>query len=241
MKRQQLLVMLALTATLAIPQLANAAMIISDLGNTASSLNDGDKPSVVPDLVGAQGGQPAPFDMGYGTDGLFAGNFMQGWTHNYAPIVDTILSATVRIGIADHDSAASGSQLGLFTLDGNPLTTELDALFEAGGGADTEYNVYSLALPGSIFADLADGSMTAQLNLAGPGLVTPLIPLPGPNPPTETTTNGAFLIFSTLEIETGVVPVPEPGTLLLMSTFGILLGAKPLRRRRGRALVNLSA
>ena len=236
MKKQQLLVTLALTATLVFPQLASAAMIQSDLGNTAPGFSDGDKPSVVPQLATAQAGQPATFDMGYGNDVFPASSFVQGWTHNYGPIIDPILSATITIGIADHDSAASGSQLGLFTLDGNSLTMALNALFEASGGADTEYNVYSLALPGSIFADLADGSMTAQLNLTGPGLVTPLFPLPGPNPPIESAGNGAFLIFSTLKIETGVAPVAEPGTLLLLSTFAMLLGVMPSRRRRKRAL-----
>ncbi len=236
MKRQQLLIMLALSATLAIPQLATAAVIISDLGNTTSGLSDGDKPTV-PALATVQSGQPAPFDTGYGNDILDDSNFMQSWMHSYGPIVDSILSATITIGIADHDSAASGSQLALFTLDGNPFTAALDALFEAGGGSeDTEYNVYSLVLPGSLFADLADGTITAQLDLDEPGLVTPLFPLPGPNPAVDSTSNGAFLIFSTLEIETGVTPVPEPGTLSLMTTFGILLGAWSLRRRRRQIL-----
>jgi hypothetical protein len=232
MKRQQLLTMLALAAALVIHQPASSAVIVSNLGNTASGLSDGDKP-IVPVLGAIQAGQPAPFDTGYGTDGLFGGNFMQGWTHNYAPIVDSVLSATITIGIADHDSAASGSQVDMFTLDGNPLTAALDALFEAGGGDDLEYNVYSLALPGSFFAALEDGTVAVQLNLGGPGLVQTLFPLPGPNPPTETSTNGAFLIFSSLEIETGVLPVPEPGTFLLLATVGALLGAVSLRRRKG--------
>ena len=237
MKGQQLLAMLALTATLAIPQLANAAMIISDLGNTSPGIMDGNP---FPVFGGIQTGQPAPFDKGYGSDVLVSeGNFAQGWTHSYGAIVDPILSATITIGIADHDSAATGSQLALFTLDGISLTAALDAQFEASGGSeDGLYNEYLLTLDGSFFVDLADGSLIAQLDLQAPARVTPLFPLPGPNPPVDSVSgvNGAFLIFSTLEIETDVLSVPEPGTLLLFSTFGILLGAKSLRRRRRRAL-----
>lgn len=240
MKKVQFIAVLALAATLAMPQLANAAVITSDLGNTLPGIIDSATPTLI-EIAAIQGGEPAPFDQGYGVDlpPLFGSgsNFEKSWTHDFGPIVDPILSATITFGIIDHDSAAPGSQLALFTLDGNPRTVELDALFEAGGGSgDQEYNVYSLALPGSFFADLTDGLMMAQLNLDGPGSVPTLFPIGGSNPPTETATNGAFLIFSTLEIETDVLSVPEPGTLLLFSTFGILLGAKSLRRRRRRAL-----
>ena len=240
MKKVQLMAVLALVVTSTMPQLANAAVITSDLGNTSPGIIDGATPMLT-EIAAIQGGEPAPFDQGYGFDlpPLFGsgGSFEKSWTHDFGPIVDPILSATITFGIIDHDSAALGSQLALFTLDGNSRTVELDALFEAGGGSDDqEYNVYSLALPGSFFADLTDGFMTAQLNLDGPGLVPTLFPIGGSNPPTETLTNGAFLIFSILEIETGVLSVPEPGTLLLLSTFGILLGAKSLRRRRRRAL-----
>ena len=108
----------------------------------------------------------------------------------YAALTDPVVSASLTLGIYDHDSSASGSQLALFTVDGNDLTATLDTQFEAGGGSlDLEYNVYSVDLTG-LFGDLTDGMVSVVLNLDGPGLVTPLFPLPGPNPPEETDTNG---------------------------------------------------
>ena len=207
---------------LALSSVGHAAIITTSLGNTSPGFNDGDTPTT-PQVGSAQGGQPVPFDQGYGTDGLFGGNFDQSWTHTFAAITDPILSASLTIGIVDHDSSATGSQLGLFALDGNELTSDLDALFEAGGGSlDLEYNVYTIDLA-ALIADLADGSVSVALRLAGPGLVTPLFPNPGP--PQETTTNGANLIFSTLTIETrDGQPVPDPATLsLALLAFGPLL------------------
>ena len=180
-------------------------------------------------------GSPAPFDTSYGTDGLFGGNFSQTWTHSFGAIAEQILSASITIGIVDHDSAASGSQLSLFSVDSTGLTSELDVLFEAAGnGEDGEYNVYSLALPVSAFTDLADGSALVSLSLAGPGLVTPLFPLPGPNPPVETTTNGANIIFSTLSITTrdSVAVIPEQSAFLIWSMLAALGLTVAWRRRK---------
>jgi len=208
-------------------QIASAATITASLGNIASGFIDGDTPAVF--LVGgAQGGQPAPFDQSYGTDGLFGGNFSQNWTFNYATISDLILSASLTIGIYDHDSSASASQLASYSIDGNDLTTNLNNLFEAGGGAaDAQYNVYTIALLGAgLFSDLADGSSTVSLALKGNGLVPDLFG----GGFTETSTNGANLIFSTLNIETqDTQAVPEPGSLALASLGCLLLGI--VRRR----------
>jgi uncharacterized protein (TIGR03382 family) len=222
-----------LAGSLALSASAHAAMLTASLGNTASGFADGDTPTVA-EVGTAQAGQPVPFDQGYGTDGLFGGNFMQSWTFTYAALTQPVLSASLTLGIYDHDSSATGSQLALFTADGNDLTATLDAQFEAGGGSlDLEYNVYTVDLAG-LFADLTDGMLTVVLNLDGPGLVTPLFPLPGPNPPVETDTNGANLIFSSLMIETRDpdTPVPAPGTLPLAALgLGLMLW-----RRRGLAL-----
>ena len=211
-----------------------AATVTSNLGNTSSGLNDGDLPVLVgppfPDIISAQGGQPAPFDQGYGLEVAGIGtNFSTNWTHSFGAIVDPIVSASLTIGIYDHDSAASGSQLSLFDLDGADLTAALNALFETpGDGEEQEYNVYTVALPGSVLTSLADGSLLAQLGLDGPGLVRPLFPLPGPNPVEEVEFNGAHLIFSTLTIETQ--PIPESSTLALMGLGSI--GLLFCRRRQ---------
>jgi len=207
---------------------AQAAVITSTLGNSAPGFNDGDTPPVF--LVGgAQGGQPAPFDQSYGTDGLFGGNFSAAWTHSYGAIADTILSATITFGIVDHDSAASGSQLAGFSFEGANLTAPLDLMFEAAGeGADAQYDIYSLVLPNITFAGLADGLAAGALSLQGPGLV-PNIFTGGVD---ETSTNGANLIFSTLQITTRETQqVPEPSTLAI-SLLG--LGALGWRQRRRR-------
>jgi uncharacterized protein (TIGR03382 family) len=220
-----------LVGLLALSSGAQAAIISSTLGNDAPGFNDGDTPAAFT-VGGAQSGQPAPFDTSYGND-VIGPDFAQSWTHSFGAIADPIVSASLTIGIWDHDSAASGSQLDLFSVDGNVLTTDLDALFEAGGGStDLEYNVYTIDLAG-LFGDLADGSVTIELNLDGPGLVTPLFPLPGPNPPEESSFNGASLVYSSLMIETrNGQPVPGPGPLpLALLAFGTLLW-----RRRDYAL-----
>ncbi len=211
---------------------ASATTITHSLGNTGSGFLDGDIPAV--SQVGtAQSGQFAPFNQSFGND-IFSGNYFDvGWTFSFAPIADTIIGATINFGIFDHDTSATGSQLDLFTVDGNALTTTLDGMFEAGGGSsDGEYNVYSINL-GGLFSDLSDGTVDIKLTLQGPGLVTPLFPLPGPNPPEDSLGNGANLIFSTLTIETSASqpqPIPEPGSLVL-TLFG--LSVMGFIRRRG--------
>lgn len=213
--------------------MAQAGMIMNTLGNAMPGFNDGDTPTA-PQVGTAQGGQPAPFNQPFGSDVLVGlGNFSQSWTHSYGAITDPILSATIMIGIYDHDSSATGSQLASFTFEGADLTATLNPFFEAAGeGAEAQYDVYSLMLPASTFAGLADGMAAGALSLQGPGLVIPLFPLPGPNPPTETTTNGANLIFSKLQITTQDAPaVPEPSTLAI-SLLGLgMLGWRQRHRK----------
>ncbi len=225
-------VLLLLMGLLGLTGIAQATVITSTLGNSTPGFNDGDTPAVF--LVGAaQSGQPAPFDQSYGNDILPSDFFNVSWNHSYVPIVDTILSAIITFGIVDHDSSASGNQLDSFIFDGTDLTTDLNLLFEAAGeGADGQYDIYSLALPNIIFADLTDGLATVALSLQEPGLVTPLFPLPGPNPPIESISNGANLIFSSLEITTReATPVPEPSALALsLLGLGILFWQQYRRR-----------
>jgi hypothetical protein len=203
---------------------ASAAMIDITLGTQDYA----DGAIVFPFTFDTDGaGEPAPFDAFNGSDVAPGPDFSASWTYSYVvPPLDVILSASIEFGIVDHDSAHPGSQLLSFGVDGNDLTSALDALFEAPGeGANNQYDVYSLAIPAAAFAALADGGATFSLMLQGP---TPGFFGDLPN-------NGAGLDFARLRIETqsgGGGPVPEPATALSI-LFGAL-GTLALRARRRR-------
>jgi len=214
-------------------QAATAATITTTtLGNTTPGFNDGDTPDVFPDVIVAQTGQDAPFNAGCGGDVIE--NCSTGWLFSYGALADPILSASLTLGIVDHDSDAGGSQLGSFTLDTfSDLTARLDTEFEATGGGDGMYNVYTIDLAG-FFADLADGSALISLALQGNGLQTCTLVFICPGAPvvSETAFNGANLIFSTLTIETQdttIPPVPIPAAAPL---FLSAIAAFSLYRRR---------
>ncbi|MEM9066099.1 MAG: hypothetical protein AAGB51_11480 [Planctomycetota bacterium] len=156
---------------------------------------------------------PAPFDGPSGSDKSESA-FEATWTFEFEPSF-TIDSASVRIGISDHDSATTGSQLALFEMDGVDLTSELDLLFETRGGRQLEYNIYTVDLSPSAIHQLVDGSATFTIELAGPNLSSePSFDLlPG---------NAAALDFSTLTL------VPAPGAVAPL----LLLGFGARHRRR---------
>jgi hypothetical protein len=232
-----------LTATLLLAlgglQAAAAATFTGSIGNTASGLSDGDIPTG--EQIGIIiAGQAAPFfDQSCGADVLAnPGNCSAIWSLSVVGVfTDPILSASLTLGIVDHDSDADGSQLGSFTVDGNSLTGALDAEFEGAGGFDGMYNVYTIDLAG-FFADLADGSALISLALAGPGLQTCTFVLICPGAPvvSDTAFNGANLIFSSLTIETldtTIPAVPLPAAVWLFGTA--LIGLAGFGKRRKAA------
>ena len=163
----------------------------------------------------AGAGEPAPFDLFRGNDPI-GPNFSESWTFSYSP--GAVTSASISIGIFDHDSFVAGNQVASFSVDGFDLTALLNALFEGSGGAQTEYNVYTLALPAGAFAALSDGSATFSLTLQGSTSPPPF--------------NGAGLDFSTLDISN----VPEPGTLGLLGVAAAgFFSSRRWRSNRGRA------
>ena len=154
---------------------------------------------------------------------------------NYViPVGETITSASFTLGIYDHDSAAAGDQVASFTLDSSDLTASLNTAFNASGGTSvfsspplvltSEYDIYTIGL--SSFSDLADGSLTASLQLkngfAFPGGVA-----------TNTLYNGAAIDFARLNIETqSSQNVPEPASLtLLLVGLGVMAGAWRFKQR----------
>jgi len=168
-------------------------------------------------ILAAGAGEPAPFDGVFSGSDATGPNFSTSWTFSYAA-QPNVLGASLTLGISDHESSATGSQVASFTLNGIDLTSALDVLLESRGGASRESNVYLLTLPSSTFAALGTGSATFSLSLQEPGLG-----ILG-----ETTFNGAALDFSTLS----VTPVPEPATGILMSLA--LLGLGIARRMSAR-------
>lgn len=165
-------------------------------------------------FLAAVAGQPAPFDQFQGSDAT-GPNFDTHWTMSYA-VPPSVYSATLTLGIYDHDSTASGNQVALFTINGVEVTSELNSALEAHGGKTGEYDLYTIALPSSTYAGLATGSASIQLTLGGPGNSVL----------GETTYNGAGIDYARLTIQT----VPEPGPVAL--TLAGMAGLIALQRHR---------
>lgn len=220
--KRPLLCLMAIAVLLigAIP--ADADVMTTSLGNV-SPFADGHFPDLLSEVLPAQLGQPVPFDQGYGADPIL--DFAVNWTFNYPVPTGPITAASITVGVLDHDSSSPGSQLASSNVDGTDVTALLDAAFEGHGGANNEYNEYTIGLPAGAFAALADGTAPVALALQGPVLTPPLFP---PPPFVQEPNNGAHIFFSTLEI----TYVPEPSTfvLLAMGVYGMV--SRRWRRRR---------
>ena len=201
---------------------ADAIVMTTSLGNV-SPFDDGYFPSLLLEVAPAQEGQPAPFDQGYGADPII--DFAVDWTFNYSAPTGPISAASITVGVLDHDSASPGSQLASFNVDGTDVTATLDAAFEGHGGANNEYNEYTIGLPAGAFPALVDGTALVSLTLQGPVLTPPLFG----GDPVQESNNGAHIFFSTLQIT--FVPEPSTFVLLTMGVYGMVSG----RWRRKRA------
>ena len=152
-------------------------------------------------------GEPAAFDGFLGHD-IFT-PFSDSWTFTY-PAPPAVTSASITLGLYDHDSAAPGVQVQSFTVDGNDLTALLNAALESAGGSQIEYNVYTINLPVAALPSLADGSATFALALQGQGLAG----VPG-EVGNLAPQNGAGLDFATLNM------VPEPSAAALLALASV--------------------
>ena len=171
----------------------------------------------------AVAGQPAPFDDFIGSD--LAENFSASFSFNFAP--RAVNAATFSLGIYDADSAAVGDQVGAFSINGIDLTGLLNAAFNAHGGTQREYNVFTITLPSDVLVSLAGGGANISLSLIEFGL--------GGGPGNDvliTLFNGAGLDFSTLTFTPTAAAVPEPSSLALVIVAGIIPAGLALARRR---------
>jgi hypothetical protein len=206
------------------PLALRASVLTFTLGSATPSFTDGQIVNA-PTFNAAVAGNAFPFngEIGSDTGTTTASNFQASWSYNYGAIAGTISNATLTLAIWDNDAQASGNQVASFTVGGIDLTATLNTAFESHGGANDEYDIYTVTLPSSTFSALAGGTPGLSLNLQGPGLG-----ILG-----ATTTNGAGLDFSTLTITTGTVTVtPEPGTWMLLAAG--IAGIAIRRMRPGR-------
>ncbi len=201
---------------------ASKADNITSIGNTSPPFANGSQPSTVA-VEAAASGEASPFDDANnqicGSDTTSNTNCSASWTFsNLAiPSSQTITGATLTLGIWDIDSAAPGTQVASYEITGgDDLTASLNAAAEAvngHGSLNKEYDVFTLTL--TSFGGLAAGNTTVSLTLQGPGLG-----VLGTTP-----SNGAGLVFSTLDIQTAPAgtDVPEPSALqLLLTGIGLI-------------------
>ena len=221
MNSYKLLAAPVMATVLALGSVANAAPVTYMLGD--ADFTNGQ-------IVGtgtfttASAGDPAPFNQFIGSD-VVGPNFTASFTFSYGAIALPITSATIQLGLYEGDSAASGSQVASFTVDGIDIAALLNTTMEANPGATGQEIYYTVNLSAAAFTTLADGTALFSLTLQGPGRGVL----------GETTFNGAGLDFATLTIDTqaqGPTPVPEPATwsLLLLGALGLVVSRRRARR-----------
>lgn len=203
------------------------ADIITSQGNTTPAFTSTHPTSAA--VLAAQVGSPAPFNAVCGN--INTTNCSASWTFNYSfPTGQTVIGATLSLGIDNLDSSVAGNQVASYLVDGTDLTATLNTVAEAldGGAGSTrnEYDVLTVNIPSTVFTTLQGGSTNVSLALQGPGLGV-----------LGTTKDlAADLVFSTLDIQTATSSVPEPAALPLLLTAVGVLGVLRLRRKPNREI-----
>ena len=210
---------LALGAALAFPLSSNATAV-STLYGDADGFGVGETTGNLTDATISHAGVgEAPFtDVRLiGTGGFSAPSFRP--TGGFAPFTipggEVIVSAVLTMRAGSWDSGPSpvdGGGTNVIRLDGVAVPAAFLAQYQT---ANTEaIETFSISLPASFYASLADGSVS----LSGSNL-------------SADNGSGSFQIdFLRLDITTRAVSVPEPFTLGLVGAA--LLGMTGLRRRR---------
>ncbi len=222
-------VFILVSVFLATSFLAQGALISKSVGNTSSGLSDGSHPSSATVLAALTGAAPFNAFCGSDTGAAASTNCSTSWNFTYTiPSGDTIIGATLTLGIWDIDSATAANQAPTLQVasylltGGDNLTALLNAVSEGlhggTGATNSEYDILTVTIPSTSFTQLATGAATISLALQAPGLG-----VLGNSP-----SNGAGLVFSTLEI-TVAEPTPEPSYFALVP---LALGGLALLRRR---------
>lgn len=218
------------TVILLAGQIASASALLQTIGNTnsadglAGGFTDGSQVTSGT-IAAADSGNPAPFSgITCGADPF--SNCSTSWTFSSfgtLPAGQMITSATITLGIDDLDPHAAGNQVASYMVAGADLTSALNTAAEMGStdcvGAvankcfDNIYQIVTVTIPSSAYAQLATGSAAVSFSTQAPGWG-----LLGP-----TAFNGVFLDFATLDITTSGLTssTPEPGTWLSLS-LGLL-------------------
>jgi hypothetical protein len=204
---------------------ATATATTIKVSDSSQHFTDGQKVSTGALLAAHVGDStPAPFNGAFIGSDVSGPNFAAAWSMTFATPSGPVSGADLLFGILDADSAAPGTQVSLFSVNGVDLTASLNALFDAPSGANVNngqngtYNVYDVTLPAAVLPNLL-GVASFTLDLQGPGLG-----ILG-----STTFDGAALDFATLTITSGSIAVaPEPGMLpvLTLIAAGALLFAR---------------
>src|SRR5262252_8657760 len=122
---------LAALAAFALPSLALASSIVVSVGNTApTNPFDGGAPLVSGNVYGSaviSSNFVAPFFTdfcGNAEGGANPTNCDKSWTFNYViPAGETILAASLSVGLWDLDSTQAGNQVALYQVNGGDVLT----------------------------------------------------------------------------------------------------------------------